>query len=368
LEFHQLDLHYEGLRICRRAQERRLLGSLTQRGQQVPIVVVAAGEPGRFVVIDGYKRVRALRRLHCDTVQATVWGMSEAEALILERSLRRAEAETPLEQGWLLAALHKTGELDREALADRFDRSTSWVSDRLGLVQTLPSTIQDLVRQGEIGAHAAMKHLLPMARANREASETLGAKIARHRLTTREVGGLWGAWRAGNAAVRERLLADPLLFLKTRREVESEPPPPASTAAELLKDLDLIGAIARRARRRLSSCAGTVSVEQREELTRAAEQAQLDLNRLRSDLQRQGEDKTNAQTRSAHCDPGTIRETVRHPPDCAGTEDLAPGGAQGALQPLGHPPSDRTAGAGRALSPADPGSLPLLRGQPGPGP
>src|SRR5918994_7438674 len=63
LEFHQLELRYEGLRVRRPAAERRLLSSLAERGQQVPIVVVAASEPGRFVVIDGYKRVRALRLL-----------------------------------------------------------------------------------------------------------------------------------------------------------------------------------------------------------------------------------------------------------------------------------------------------------------
>ena len=67
LEFHQLDLRYEELRVCRPEREKRLLASLAERGQQVPIVVIAlAGEPNRFLVIDGYKRIRALRRLRQD--------------------------------------------------------------------------------------------------------------------------------------------------------------------------------------------------------------------------------------------------------------------------------------------------------------
>jgi ParB/RepB/Spo0J family partition protein len=368
LEFHQLDLRYEGLRTCRRDQERRLLGSLAERGQQVPIVVVGLSEPGRFAVIDGHKRVRALQRLRCDTVQATVWEMSEVEALILERSLRRAEAETPLEQGWLLSMLHKTRGLDREALAARFDRSASWVSRRLGLVQELPVAIQERVRRGEIGAHAAMKHLLPMARANRAASEALARAIARHRLRTREVGELWAAWRAGSIALRERLLADPLLFLKTRREVESEPPAPAAPGAELLKDLDLIGGIARRARRRLAAAGADLGAEQREELARATEQALLDLGHLRHALQRREEEQKNADTRAAHRDSGAARQTGGNPPDRADAEDFAPGGAQGAAEPLGESAADRTRRAGRTVSPADPGPVPLLRGQPGPSP
>ncbi len=40
LEFHQLELRYDRLRIARPEQERRLLSSLAEVGQQVPIVVV----------------------------------------------------------------------------------------------------------------------------------------------------------------------------------------------------------------------------------------------------------------------------------------------------------------------------------------
>ena len=34
-------------------------------------------------MIDGYKRIAALEQLGRDTVEATVWAMSEAEALVL---------------------------------------------------------------------------------------------------------------------------------------------------------------------------------------------------------------------------------------------------------------------------------------------
>ena len=75
LEFHQLDMRYEGLRVRRPERERRLLSSLAERGQQVPIVVIGlTEEANRFLVIDGYKRIRALRRLGQDTVRATVLG------------------------------------------------------------------------------------------------------------------------------------------------------------------------------------------------------------------------------------------------------------------------------------------------------
>ena len=55
-------------------------------GQQMPIVVVT-GE-SVYVVVDGHKRVRCLRRLHGDTVAAVRWEMSEPEALIFRQFLR----------------------------------------------------------------------------------------------------------------------------------------------------------------------------------------------------------------------------------------------------------------------------------------
>ena len=61
--------------------------------------------------------------------------MSEAEALVLERSLRMSEPETALEQGWLLAEMESRLNCSIEELARRFARSTTWVARRLALVE-----------------------------------------------------------------------------------------------------------------------------------------------------------------------------------------------------------------------------------------
>jgi len=127
LEFHQLDRRWEHLRVRHPARQRRLVASLAEAGQQTPIVVVAAGQPGRYLVIDGCKHVAALQQLGRDTVEAVVWPMGEAEALLLDRSLRFSEHETPLEQGWLLQEMEQRFGYGLDELARRFDRSVSWV-------------------------------------------------------------------------------------------------------------------------------------------------------------------------------------------------------------------------------------------------
>jgi hypothetical protein len=54
LELHQLTLRYERLRKRHLRKERGLLVSLSEIGQQLPVVVIQ--EAPSFILIDGYKR------------------------------------------------------------------------------------------------------------------------------------------------------------------------------------------------------------------------------------------------------------------------------------------------------------------------
>jgi ParB/RepB/Spo0J family partition protein len=245
VELNQLELRYERLRKRAPGAERVLLGSLAEHGQQLPIVVVS--EAARFVVIDGYKRVRALKRLSRDTVRASDWQMAEIDALLLERRLR-LRGEDALDQAWLLAELQARFGLSLEALAQRFERSKSWVSRRLGLIQMLPAVIHDQVRAGKLAAHAAMKYLLPLARANSATAVRLAATIAPLKLTSRQVGALYAGWQAGPQRTRELILEHPQVYLQAQC---AQRPAAASASERWLNDLGALSGIARRARRTL---------------------------------------------------------------------------------------------------------------------
>lgn len=245
LELHQLELRYEALRKRAPVAERQLLGSLAEIGQQLPIVVVS--EAQRFILIDGYKRVRALKRLAHDTVRATGWQMPEVEALLLERRMRCA-SEDAFDQAWLLAELQERFGLSLEELARRFERNKSWVSRRLALIQVLPATIQERVRAGTLAAHAAMKYLVPLARANAEAATQLTEAITPFKPTVREVGALYAGWQSGTARTRELILATPQVYLQAQA---TQAPVPPSATQRWLNDLGALGGIARRARRPL---------------------------------------------------------------------------------------------------------------------
>src|SRR5207249_10295923 len=150
--------------------------------------------------------------------------------------------------GWLLAELEERFSEGLEGLARQFDRSVSWVSRRLDLVGLLPGSVQQQVRTGEISAQVAMKYLVPMARCSLEDCQQMAAAFARHKLSSRQAGQLYAAWREASPQIRSRLLEQPQLFLKVQREAE---PPVASPLQELLRDLEMVAAIAHRANRRL---------------------------------------------------------------------------------------------------------------------
>src|SRR5215467_13779018 len=287
LEFHQLDRRYEHLRAGNPQRQRRLLASLATSGQQTPIVVVAVSEkPDRYRVIDGHKRIAALEQIGRDTVEAVLWDMNEAEALILDRSMRFSEQETPLEQGWLLAELERRFGYSLEDLARRFDRSVSWVSRRLALVEQLPETVQQRVRAGEIAAHVAMKYLAPVARVNLKDCQRMADAFAKYRFSSRQAGELYAAWRGASPSVRQRILDSPELFLKAQQQIE---PQPSSVAEELLRDLTMVLAITNRAGRRLARAAPLMGHAEFESARRKIECAVRDLEHLAERMEKEHE-------------------------------------------------------------------------------
>lgn len=247
VEISQLELRYARLRIRDEGQRSKLLASVAKDGQQSPVMVVAADEPGRFVLIDGYARVAVLRELMRDVVEATELSLSEADALVKMHRLEGERRRSPLEEGWLLEELMDRHGLSLAELATRLGRSKSWVSRRLALVTVLPASVQERVRLGQLGAHVATKYLVPLARANAPHCQTLVANLEGHRPTVREMGALYSAWRLGDAEQRAKIVRSPKLFL---RSVGADQPMDEA-AARLLNDLRSLGAIARRSERRV---------------------------------------------------------------------------------------------------------------------
>jgi len=359
LEFHQLERRWEHLRVRDLHQHRHLLASLAENGQQTPIVVVAAdGGTECYVVIDGYKRIAALQQLGRDTVEATLWSVSEAEALLLDRSLRRGRQETALEEGWLLGEMEQRFGYSLEELGRRFDRSLSWVSRRLALVELLPEDIQQQIREGKIPAQMAMRYLVPVARVNSQDCEQLAAAFIHCHCDSRQAGQLYAAWRDGTPKMRERILAEPALFLKTQRVASAAQPP----KVKLRRDLEIVIAILKRVNGCVSEEAAGMDDEQREQTRRQVDTARRQLNRIAEDLGKEPEGK-HAESIGTGGDSGTERQEGGHARDCAHDENFPLGGAQSDPIEFGRGTGNAARGKGGVIPPADPRTFGYLQGE-----
>jgi len=234
VELRLLDCSYAHLRVVEPAALGRLAASLSVEGQRHPVLVVRR-QAGRYALIDGYRRVRALERMGGDTVTALVLGLEEPEALAYCHRMATAGRRSALEEGWLVTELLEQGQSLAQISAG-LDRSVSWVSRRIGLSRALPDKAAEAVRRAVVSPHGAMKSLLPLARANRAQCERLCERLGHVRLSTRQLAALYAAWRAGDAEQRERIVEAPLLLLEAQRAVTRELP--GGVAGALVRDIN----------------------------------------------------------------------------------------------------------------------------------
>jgi hypothetical protein len=271
LPLDSLDLRYTGLRARRPVLEKRLVASLGEAGQQSPVFVVPAGEAGRYVVIDGHKRVRALIKLRADVVRAAVWEMPAVEALVTAYQMASGAGWNAVEEGWLAWELVRVSGLSTSEAGRRLDRSKAWVCGRVGLVESLPEAVLEGVRCGRIGAYTATRYLLPFARANAADCENLAGKMLQDGFRSREVEILCRYYNSAGREGRRRMLEDPARFLKVLEAAKHGNTGNLGPAAgRCLKNLELIGNISLGMARSLPAAAGYDAGEGARERLRSA--------------------------------------------------------------------------------------------------
>jgi len=326
LNLSALDERYGRLRVKDRRGETQLMASITEQGQQDAIVVVAEGE-GRFVVVDGHKRVRALRRLRRDTVKAEVWEVPASEALAATYRAASRRGYNAIEDGWLVYELHRVGKWDLGRTAAALGRSKSWASRRLGLVEELPECLAEAVATGRVGAHAAATYLVPLTRVNGQEGRQLAEKVLGLGLSDRQLMALYASYRAAGPAARRKMAEDPARFLKALEAAGRGSQDPALSEAEnrALKALELLGNVALGLVRGLPQVLGyDAGVAARGALWPAWERAAKRLALLEEtaaslkaarEMKREDE---HAQSRGADGDPDAARAGPRQPQDRAG--------------------------------------------------
>jgi ParB family transcriptional regulator, chromosome partitioning protein len=215
LDLHRLDLRFAESRLVEPRAVERLARSIERCGQIVPCVVVAvpsgsgaAGE--RLVLIDGYRRIAALRRIGRDTASVERWACDVTDALLglLARTQNRPFAS--IEEALLMRELMQGLGLSQHDLARRCGRDVSWVSRRLQLLSGLPDAALTAVREGRLSSWAANRVVVPLARANGEHADRLLAGLADAPLSTRELHCWFEHYQKAFRSAREHMVNRPL--------------------------------------------------------------------------------------------------------------------------------------------------------------
>ena len=217
LEWHRLELRFAATRLAPRQALAALERSLAEAGQLRPLIAVPAPQPAtptRFVLIDGYRRLAALRRLGRDTAWVEVWGCDTTRALVALLAHAHTRPFEPLEQALLLRELASESGLSQHALARALGRDVSWVSRRLALLSALSEPLLAAVCAGQLSTWAAVRVLAPLARANPAHAEALLAALRDAPLSTRELGRWLAHYQGASAPIRARLVAAPALFAR----------------------------------------------------------------------------------------------------------------------------------------------------------
>jgi ParB/RepB/Spo0J family partition protein len=170
---------YGSLRIVNPRADEAMLKSLQRYGQLTP--VVCAGIEG-YELIDGFKRLRACRRIGKETLKARILEATErvCKAAIIQLNHLRPIRE--LEEAMVLSSLHREDGLTQTEIAVLLGRHKSWVSRRIALVEKLCEEVLDDIRLGLLSATVG-RELATLPRGNQK---ELAASLVKHRLSTRE--------------------------------------------------------------------------------------------------------------------------------------------------------------------------------------
>lgn len=235
LEWHQLDLRYAGIRIHTKTSIRRLMSSIHTHGLLNPALVVPSEETGitRFIVIDGYLRVAALKALRHDGIFALILSHNIKDALIQLYRQSTSRTWEAYEEAQLIQTLVTEHQLAQTEVAKLLGKSKTWVTHRLQLLHDLPDFIQMAIQQGVLSTWTAHRILFPFARANSEHAKKLIDYLGVNAHASRDIQAYYNHYLRSNRQARQKMMDNPQHFFKARLfQMQSDTMPPDKLAPE----------------------------------------------------------------------------------------------------------------------------------------
>jgi ParB-like chromosome segregation protein Spo0J len=170
--------------------ERAMSRSLERYGQLSPVVVCRRED--RYELIDGFKRLGAVRRL--TQIRYLSARLMEADERTVKASiygLNRAGGRTrELEEAWIIHALVREDGMTQVEVGELLSRHKSWVCRRLALIERLGEKARDELRVGLLSSTAA-RQIVRLPPGNQ--ADVLDA-VRREALSGAELAGVVDLW------------------------------------------------------------------------------------------------------------------------------------------------------------------------------
>ena len=322
VDLHLLELRFAGARLIEPQAVEKLARSIDRDGQIVPLIVVGAGPDSaakdgeRLVLIDGYRRVAALRRLGRDRASVERWPCDLTEALVGVLARTQGRIFAAIEEALLLRELTQGLGVSQREAGRRCARDGSWVNRRLQLLASLPEVALAAVREGRLSSWAAARVIAPLARANSAHCDRLLRAQGQAQLSTRELRQWFEHYQKARRSIRERMVDHPRLFVQALNERAEERGserlrggPEGECEAELWRINELIC----RVRKRLAML-WPISAE----LERALLRAQANFEGLQDDIKRYSQHDPDRDPQRREASQSAGREPARDQPAAQG--------------------------------------------------
>lgn len=172
---------YAAFRLVVPRLDEAMVKSLRKYGQMTPVVCTRT-EDG-YELIDGFKRLRASRRINKELLTARVFEARErvCKAAIIQLNVS-GWSISEMEEAMVLQSLHRDDCLTQIEIAALVGRHKSWVSRRLSLIERLNEEVQDDIKLGLLSAVMGRE----LARLPRGNQKRAAEAVLKHRLSTRE--------------------------------------------------------------------------------------------------------------------------------------------------------------------------------------
>ena len=211
LDLERIDERLQRYRLHNANADRAVSRSLERYGQLSPVVVCVQDD--RIVLIDGFKRLRAARKIK---------GLSQLYArrmLVNEQSAKAAiytlnhvgQQPQELEEAWIVYSLVREDGLSQIEAAELLGRHKSWVNRRLAMMERLADVAQEELRLGLLSP--SMARPLTRLRAGHQVDALAAAREAS--LNSQELSGVVDLLLASSTKEQKQcVLGDPRRALR----------------------------------------------------------------------------------------------------------------------------------------------------------